>query len=179
MVHSEKLIDVCWRIRGRSTGEELWCAIYDTATGLEVRAAYDEESVSTQPVATVAQARHWARRYRRTLLEAGGFEDVPVEPGGSLAVGHSVTGDGEQAARRADRVGVISAAAVAPGDFQGLLAAIGSLVGKCQSVQDSSRPDADDGGSVRRDDDGRPDHASRAPSCPESQARNGSRPDGD
>jgi hypothetical protein len=84
--YSHELIAICWRMQDVSASEELWCAIYNAEHGLEVRIGFHQECVTTQRVETVAQARHWSKRYRRMWLQTGRFEDVAIEHGGQLGM---------------------------------------------------------------------------------------------
>jgi hypothetical protein len=74
-----ELIETCWRFKSPSDGRVIFCAIYRTDAGPELRAGYSvDEVVRTETVRSINAARGLAAGWRHALIGAG-FIELPTE----------------------------------------------------------------------------------------------------
>jgi hypothetical protein len=74
-----ELIETCWRFKNPSNGRVIFCAIYRTGAGPELRAGYSVDNVvRTETVRSLNTARGLAAGWRHALIGAG-FIELPRE----------------------------------------------------------------------------------------------------
>ena len=76
------LLERCWRLRALPTGREVVCGIFQTDSGLEVRAGYRDDLLQSRLCPDLHSAREVAEQFKRVLLdELGSLEELPLSDG--------------------------------------------------------------------------------------------------
>ena len=75
-----ELVELCWRMRHVQKGTPiLECAIWRTDVGLEVCAGYgQDELIYSMMISSVSRGRERAAELKQTVINRGGFEELPV-----------------------------------------------------------------------------------------------------